>query len=86
MKPFELLIAYRVVEFIQQQNRSDRNAIEVALDSLKEFPHNCKDLTERQSSGREHFVYLRGKFAVKYWIDEWEREVKVMKIQLRDRR
>ncbi|HEX4140087.1 MAG TPA: hypothetical protein VHY09_07045 [Candidatus Methylacidiphilales bacterium] len=84
MKPFELLLAYKVVEFARQLNRSDRNVIEKAFKSLEESPHNCKDLTERHLSGREHFVLYRGKFAIKFWIDDWEREVKVMKIQLRD--
>jgi len=52
---------------------------------LKEFPHNCKDLTERHSSGRQHFVFLRGEYAIKFWIDEWDREVKVLQLQLRNR-
>lgn len=86
MKPFELLLAYKVVEFARQQDRPNRNVIEEAFRSLEESPHNCKDVTERHSSGREHFILYRGKFAIKFWIDDWEHEVKVLKILLRDRR
>ena len=86
MKPFKLAIAYEVVEFFQQRDGRDRKTIREALGSLREFPHNGKDLIERDPSGREHFVNFRGKFAIKYWIDEWEREVKVIDIKLRDRR
>ena len=84
MKPYELLLAYKVVEFARQQNRSDRNVIEKAFTSLEESPHDCKNLMERLPSGREQFVLYRGRFAIKFWIDDWEHEVKVMKIQLRD--
>ncbi len=85
MKPFELMLAYPAVEFIEQQSQRERGAIKVALERLKEFPHNCKDLTEQHSSGRQHFVFLRGEYAIKFWIDEWEREVKVLHRQARNR-
>jgi hypothetical protein len=85
MKPFQLIFAYPAVEFIQQQNRAGRRALAELLETLKKYPHNCKDLTETQPSGREHFVFLRSRFAIKFWIDEWECEVKVLHIQFRDR-
>ena len=86
MKPFEVVLAYPAVEFIERQVRSERAAIKAALQLIKESPHNRKDLTESHPSDREHFVFLRGKYAIKFWIDEWEFEVKVLNIQLRDRR
>jgi hypothetical protein len=85
MKSFELLFAQQAVEFIEQQNRRERGEIKLALAQLKEFSHKCRDLVEQHSSGREHFVFLRGEYAIKFWIDEWEREVKVLHLQLRNR-
>jgi len=85
MKPFELMVAYPAVEFIRQQNRAEQRALAGLLEALKKYPHNCKDLTELHSSGREHFVFLRSRYAIKFWIDEWEREVKVLHLQFRDR-
>jgi hypothetical protein len=33
-------------------------AIKAALEQLTKFPHNGKDLVERPSSDRKHFVFL----------------------------
>jgi len=58
MKPFELMAAYPAVEFIPQQNRADRRALAELLEALKKYTHNCKDLAELHSSGREHFCFF----------------------------
>ena len=84
MKPYQLTIIYEVVEFFQQQNGRDRKTIDNAFEVLRQFPHDNKNLPERGPSGREYFVYLKGKYAIKYWIDEWENEVKIIDIRLRD--
>ncbi len=86
MKPYKLTIAYEVVEFFQQQSRSDRQILEGVLIVLRESPHANQKLAERGTSGRDFFVYLKSKFAIKYWIDEWECEVKIIDLKFRDPR
>ena len=85
MKPFELSLTFPVVEFIQGRNRSERRALAELLNALKKSPHACRDIIEPHLSGRDHFVFLRSNYAIKFWIDDWECEVKVLNIQLRDR-
>jgi len=86
MKPYKLTIAYEVVEFFRQQSRWDRKILEGAFIALREFPHTNQKLVERGPSGRDFFVYLKDKFAIKYWIDEREREVKIIDLKLREPR
>lgn len=83
MKPYTLTIVYELFDFAGQQKPSDRAVIRKAFDSLRDFPHKGRILIEKDPSGREHFVYLTGKFAIKFWIDEWEREVKIIDIRFR---
>jgi len=86
MKPFRLLVDYNVFQFIQTLRRFEQLEIHEHFDQSNEFPHHQKSLIEKDATGRDYFVSLRGTFAVKYWIDEWECEVKVIAIRLRDHR
>jgi len=86
VKPFTLTVVYEIFDFVGQQNRIDRTAIRKAFDLLKESPHRCRDLVEKDDLGRDYFIHLTGKFAIKFWIDEWEHEVKVIYIRTRDPR
>jgi hypothetical protein len=84
MKPFKLTVAYEVFEFVDHQSRLDRQAINRAFLSLRESTDDRKDLTQRDPNGRDVFVYLKGKFAIKFSSDAWEREVKVIDVRPRD--
>jgi hypothetical protein len=86
MKPFKLAVVFEVLEFIQQLSPSDRQAINRTLIELRESPEDGKHILEREPGGREIFVHLSGKFALKFWIDVWEREVKVIAMRFRERR
>jgi mRNA-degrading endonuclease RelE of RelBE toxin-antitoxin system len=85
MKPYELAVAYEVFEFLQSLRQSDQRVLQGRLVLLREYPHNQSDFVERDANGRDYHINLRGKYAIKYWIDEAGREVKVLRIQLGDR-
>ncbi len=47
---------------------------------LRQYPHDYQDKKVRGEDGRDHFIFVRGKFAIKFWIDEAVKEVRILDI------
>jgi hypothetical protein len=73
MKPFELLVAYDVFEFIERLSRVEQLAIRKRFVQIRDFPHNYSDYSEPDDVGRRLEIHIYGKFALKYWIDHADR-------------
>jgi hypothetical protein len=82
MRPYKLVVDYEALEFFQGLNRRDQFYLHGRLVWLRESPHNYMDKKVTSEDGRELFIFVRGKFAIKYWIDEAVKEIRILDIQL----
>jgi hypothetical protein len=80
MRPFQLILDYETLEFFEGLSRNDRRYLHARFIYLREYPHNSANKKEPGDDGRDYFICVRGKFAIKYWIDEAVREVRVLRV------
>ena len=86
MESFRLLIDYSVVVYIEGLPRHVRRAIRDRFVEIRDFPANRSDYIERDSVGREVAINMCGAFAIKFWIDHADRQVKILDVHPADRR
>jgi len=86
MKPFALLVVYDVFEYIERLPRNEQLAIRKRFLQIRDFPHNHSDYSEPDDLDRHLEINICGKFAVKYWIDHSDQQVKILDIHPADRR
>ena len=80
MRPYKLLVDYEAFQFFQALGKNDQRYLHGLPVYLREYPHSQSDKKVPGEGGRVYFVYVRGKFAIKHWIDEAVREVRVIDI------
>lgn len=86
MISFRLLIDYDVVIFIESLPRTARRAIRDRLAEIRDHPSHRSDYTERDAIDRPVEISICGSFAIKFWVDHADRQIKVLDIHLADRR
>lgn len=86
MSSFQLLIALEAVEFIEKLPRRERLFIRERLGEIRDSPANRSDCTEHDLHGRRVDLSICGRFAIKYWIDHADRQIKVLDVHYADRR
>jgi hypothetical protein len=86
VKPFALLIDYVVIEFIGKLSRKEQAAIWSRMRLIRDHPYNNSDYSERDPIGRQIHINVSSKYALKYWIDEADRQIKVLDIIPSDRK
>ncbi len=86
MKPLALLIDYDVIEFIGRLSPKERAAVWQRMRKIRGYPYNSSDYSEVDPFG--HYVHFNvsAKYAIKYWIDEADHQIKVLDIIPSDRR
>lgn len=77
---YRLLIDFEAVEFLRGVKRSDQLLLHHRLRQIQEFPSQHVDYVERDSTDRELFVNVCGRFAITFWEDFADRHVKVLDI------
>jgi hypothetical protein len=86
VKPYALLVDYEVIEFIGRLNRKEQTAIWKRMRQIRDFPYNNSDYFEFDPFGRQVHIDVSAKYALKYWIDEADRQIKVLDILPSDHR
>ena len=86
MKPFALLIDYDVIEFVGRLSRKEQAAVWKRMQQIRDFPYNNSDYSEVDPLGRLVHINVSAKYALKYWIDGADRQIKVLDILPSDRR
>jgi hypothetical protein len=86
MGSFRLLIDYDVVVFIEGLPRAARQAIRARLVEIRDFPANRSDYTEPDAAGREVAINICGAFAIKFWVDHADLQIKILDVHPADRR
>lgn len=80
MKPFELLFSLRAVEFIQNLQSRERLGLQRKILQIQHSPHNCSQQTVIEPQGRPIELCTWSRFCIRYWIDEADREVKILDV------
>jgi hypothetical protein len=86
MDPFRLLIDCDAVVFAEGLPRAARQSIRARLWEIRGYPVNRSDYTERDAVGREVAINICGAFAIKFWVDHADRQIKIPDIHPADRR
>ena len=84
MKPYKLLVAYEVVEFLSNVSRKEERLIHSRFRQIRDFPANYSEFSELDNNGRRIETSILGKYAIQYWIDDADQHVKIINIQLAD--
>ena len=77
---FRLLIDFDVLEFALKLSNADRRRLFDHFLAIKNFPGNYSDFVEVDKIGRSMHVSLFGDFQIRYWIDDADRHVKILRI------
>lgn len=80
-----LLLAWQVIEFIEKLPRAERQRMRRRLVEIAAAPDRFSDFAEDDASGRPHQVHLFGRYAIRYWDDFADRDLKVVDIIPSDR-
>ena len=80
-----LLLAWQVIEFIEALPRGERQRMRRRLLEIAAAPSHFSDFNEDDPSGRSHDVHLFGRYAIRYWDDFADRDLKIVDIIPSDR-
>ncbi len=83
---YRLLVSWEAVEFIEKLAKADRQKLRQRLLAIAEYPQHFSDYSEADEVGRRIDVHICGKFAVKYWEDSADKDLKIVRIISSDRR
>ncbi|MES2922263.1 MAG: hypothetical protein V4819_11995 [Verrucomicrobiota bacterium] len=82
---YRLLISIEVVEFIERLPSRNRKALRNVIDGIGRDPMGRSDAEDYDDIGRRLEIAIAGDFAFTYWIDDADRQVKILDIHSADR-
>lgn len=85
MSDLRLLIAIEVLDFLRILRRQEQQNLLGRFREIAAFPSNFADFTEFDSTGRRLGVHVFGNFAIKFWEDLADRQVKILDLHFADR-
>jgi hypothetical protein len=77
---YRLLIAVDVFDLLQKLSLSKRRRLLTHFHRIEESPVDLSDYVDRDESGRQLDVSLFEGFAIYYWIDDADRQIKVFQL------
>ena len=81
-----LLVDIEVLEFLRTRGKREQEDLLKRFREIATAPANHSDYPEEDASGRRVEVHVFRKFAIKYWDDFADRQVKILDIHPADRR
>jgi hypothetical protein len=81
VKPFSLSVEYDALQFLHGRTRREQASLLSRFLHLRDYPENSTDVREIDRSGRLIRTSIHGKYAVSFWIDDADREVKVVEVR-----
>lgn len=85
MTEHRLLIAIEVLDYLRTVRRRDQVDLMRRFREIAAAPSHFADLVEHDSVGRPIGVHIFGKYAIKFWNDFADRQVKILDLHLADR-
>jgi hypothetical protein len=84
MSDTRLLIAIEVLDFLRTLRPGEQRNLLKRFREIAAFPSNYSDFVEYDSNGRRVEVHVFGKFAIKFWDDFADRQVKILDLHFAD--
>ena len=84
MSEARLLIAIEVFEVLQTRRVVEQRSLLKRFREIAAFPANFSDFVEYDTKGRRLDVHIFGKFAIKFWNDFADRQVKIIDLHPAD--
>ena len=75
---------FEVVEIMAGLKRADQLFLRKRFLELRDWPTRYSDYHEPDEVGRPIDIHICGKYAVKYWEDFADRQVKILDVHLAD--
>jgi hypothetical protein len=85
MSDARLLVAIEVLDFLRTLKPREQRDLLKCFRDIAAFPSKFSDFIEHDSSGRRVDVHVFGKFAIKFWDDFADRQVKILDLHFADR-
>ena len=85
MSDARLLIDIEVLDFLRTLRPRDQQDLLKRFREIAAFLSNFSDFVEYDSSGRSVDVHVFRKFAIKFWDDFADRQVKILDVHFADR-
>ncbi len=85
MSGARLLIDIEVLDFLRTLRSRDQQDLLKRFREMAAFPSNFSDFVEYDSFGRCVDVHVFRKFAIKFWDDFADRQVKILDVHFADR-
>lgn len=82
---YRLFISQQALEFLLSLKSNDRKLIRRQLEAIRDFPSSHTHYEWHDATGRRIQGCIVGKFAIDYWEDFADRDVKIIAIQPADR-
>ena len=75
-----------VLEFLRTLSKRDQASLLKRFREIAAFPSNYSDYVEHDAVGRDVEVHVFAKYAIKYWDDFADRQVKILDLHPADQR
>ncbi len=82
---YRLFIVDEALEFMLSLSKRDRQLIRKHLERIRDFPSNYVEYERRDVTGRRIDGCLAGRFAIEYWEDAADGDLKITHIGWADR-
>ena len=82
---FRILIDMEVMEFSERLPKRIRDTIKIAIRSIHSDPQGQSDAEDYDEIGRLLNIKIVGEFALTYWIDHSDKQIKILDIHSADR-
>jgi hypothetical protein len=83
---YRLLIDREVVDFLQTLGSGRRRSLLTHFREIERFPSAHSDYQDHDAQGRQVEVSISDGLAIYYWIDEADRQVKILQLVVADHR
>ncbi len=82
---YRLLLDLEVYDFLAALTAKERGQLRRRFQELQEAPGAWQEIETRDSNGRLLWMSICGRFAITFWEDFPDRQIKVLRITLADR-
>jgi hypothetical protein len=81
---FRLLIDLDAIDFMQKLPRARRERLFIHFREIQRWPERLSDYAEHDETGRRVEVSVVDGFAIYYWIDHADQQIKILKLVVAD--
>ena len=82
---YRLLVSFDVIEFLETLKKADQRTLRDRFLEISDFHANYSDFKEEDANNRPVDIHIAGKYAIKFWEDAADMDLKILDVHLADR-